>query len=225
MSTATAPIRLADIPENERLTFAQFQASGVDSDDLTKDEICELSWQGLTDPIPGRLYAGTNCYLQKQADGSWYAEWGMSFHSGTLAECEQHLYGFYVSEVAHDAVRDYLRSIMPPTNWVAVHPDTDESTQREFDGFQLMHDVSAGGVSLTREMHDWLLRWSERRAALKAPVEDAPAPAAAAAAFVGEDHPRYEDWKEAVANDETVLGLAAWVEHNPAEDADEGRAD
>lgn len=43
--------------------------------------------------------------------------------------------------------------------------------------------------------------------------------------FIGWDHPRYEEWKEAVANDETVLGLAAWIDHNPPEDDAAAAAD
>lgn len=36
--------------------------------------------------------------------------------------------------------------------------------------------------------------------------------------FIGWEHPRYEEWKLAVANDHTVLGLSAWLEHNPEEE-------
>lgn len=40
--------------------------------------------------------------------------------------------------------------------------------------------------------------------------------------FVGWDHPRYDEWKFAVDQDHTLLGLAAWLEANPEEgDTDE----
>ena len=39
--------------------------------------------------------------------------------------------------------------------------------------------------------------------------------------FVGWDHPRYEEWKEAVEQDTTVLGLSDWIEQNPTEDTED----
>ena len=39
--------------------------------------------------------------------------------------------------------------------------------------------------------------------------------------FIGWDHPRYGEWKFAVENDETLLGLKDWLDHNPVEDNDD----
>ncbi|MGV8863268.1 MAG: hypothetical protein ACOH2T_19140 [Pseudomonas sp.] len=36
--------------------------------------------------------------------------------------------------------------------------------------------------------------------------------------FVGEDHPRYEEWMQEVCWRNTVLGLSDWLEHNPDEE-------
>lgn len=42
-------------------------------------------------------------------------------------------------------------------------------------------------------------------------------------AFIGEDHPRYEEWREEVTHGDTLLGLADWLEHQ--RDADDSSDD
>lgn len=106
------------MPEILRLTFAQFQATGTDVDDLRQVLPDQLPSTENPDPIPGRVYAQPhNLYMEPNASqpkhGAYVVEVGNSCHFGTREACESYLYGFYLCEIADPDARSELMSAAP----------------------------------------------------------------------------------------------------------------
>lgn len=101
-----------------RLTFDQFQATGIDSADLRKALPEELGTPDYPEPLPGRLYAGEfGLYLHLNPEhperGTHYVEAGGSGLYGSLETCEAYLYGHYITECADRDARAELMALAP----------------------------------------------------------------------------------------------------------------
>lgn len=160
-----------------RLTFAQFIATGTDTDDLRGVLADAFPDEHCPDPIPGRLYAGElNLYLEPSSQpdrGAFVVEIGNMAHFGTLEECEARLYGFYVSECADDEVAAYLYDTLPDPAKALIKPreQGDELAQmwvlyaafQAFHGIELERaEVHLDDPGLTTEQRAWLKGFDDR---------------------------------------------------------------
>lgn len=221
LNTSTLLADATPIPAELRLTFEQFQATGIDQADLREFKDCHLCDPDLPGPIPGRSYG--HLILTKQEGGLWGCEWGMSYAESALDMAEAALYGVYVSEVADNRVRDYLRDVMPWNYMLAPERDTPEWLGQVLAAWFAFHDrayrapetILADPQGTPEDQVAWLRKWVERRDLLQSASVADERQAQADVADARFDHPRLAEWKAAVADGRTLLGLADWIRHNP----------
>lgn len=110
----------------DRLTFAEFQATGRDVADLREVHPDFDDRAYYPEPIPARVYAANQLYLQpnpdagKDGQGPWFCEIGNFCVTGELATVEAELYAFYVCECAADEVRDALIAAAPANTYLGA---------------------------------------------------------------------------------------------------------
>lgn len=149
----------------DRLTFAEFQATGQDVPSLY-EHISDLSLMGEA----GRLYA-RGLYLNAPvAPGKLYTlDIGNFGREGTVAELEVELYAYYLGEGTDDDVRPYLHDVAPESDFWPKDPDTEESLCDLLAAFCKFHglpprsaDELLATEGVSKEQCDWLVEFIQR---------------------------------------------------------------
>ena len=156
-------IDMTDTAENTRLTLSQFQATGIDTDDLRQVQPDNYPLEHYTDPMPARTYAGDfGLYINRDPDGTFSVDIGRFSKDGSLEACEIELYAFYVSECVSDDVRAALQDAAPESTYHPRLPDTEESLYELLTAWCVLHGVKPMSADelihedVTDEQRAWL---------------------------------------------------------------------
>lgn len=221
----------------DRLTFAQFQATGRDVADL-RDTLDFFSDRALyPDAMPGRVYDG-DLYLHTNPDevAPFCVEIANFSRIGALATCEAELYAFYLSECADRDVAAYLRDLAPANDFWPKEADTEESLAELLTAFCHFHGLPQESAcdlrhrdEVTIAQAEWLNAFIDRWDAV-VDAEWKPTPCQSCGGFCGDKGPTCAELAQnpmlgqpGVIN--TPAEVAAWAQEKArieaAQDAEE----